>query len=936
MKQTREHAMLAATAVLLLALSAGHAVDAASAGGPTPPSARTGAPAAFALIPDSVQIRVEENLALHVEAGPLRAWRDTCSADARDALDFLLAWLPPSDLGAWRAEQIESDIDLALRTRRQAPWRDSMTDAIFYTYVLPQRVAQEPIQAWRSNLHDLIEPRVRNMDLRQAALEVNRFCREYATFIPTSSRDQGPLTTMERGLGRCEEEMIFYICAARSVGIPARPCYTPYWTASDDNHAWVEVWTGDGWHYLGACEPDVDLDRAWFTGPARRAGLVLSVAYGQGNFPQELVYSQKAGSTLINSTGVYTRPGTVRVEWADLRAGHTTGSGVTLDSIRADRARTPIHVQVFNSGALSELGEFPAGSDMLLGPGGYVATCEVEGKPLAARVDVRSGEVTSLVFNPALPEDARLAALATPFWLRIPVPPEPAAGPAGTRSAAPAVDSLTLRAHEDAIRRHLAERAAHSGLDSTLMAQMAGKMLAPDLRAVSEQLKMAGVRGPVWTAVLARAEGDTFTAMRDLILRMDDKDFLEADPSTALPAVREAVRMRSARSSSVPDSTWNDYVLSPRIDFQPCDLGLWLDLPLYTEGSLAKSPQEIHALFAERIHEAKPTRLGHLARPTETWRSGVATPSAARVALVGLMRRNGIPARIEPSRRWIEVWVDSAWIPVAPLDAASWNRREGAVERAYTEPARLQVSFLDLGAPMLQAEGWVHFRPARWEKGRFESPLIDFPVQDGHLDMPLEPGAWWLFGGQRNHEGSPRVLAHPFTAVSGQTTAFQLDLGIPPDERDRKDLAPRQLSAAAVRLCGVDQSKVGTSEPPSGSGPPSPSGTGSLVVLWVHASEPCRRTAEAVSRAEELCQRLGLELLSVQVTPAESEPGAELLPRAHGHAVITPEAMMADFELPDVGRLPLVAIVDSGGQTRLLLTGMQLAVGDLIGQSMKR
>jgi len=46
----------------------------------------------------------------------------------------------------------------------------------------------------------------------------------------------------------------------RAVGIPARQVYTPRWAHTDDNHAWIEVWTGDRWHFMGACEPEAVLD----------------------------------------------------------------------------------------------------------------------------------------------------------------------------------------------------------------------------------------------------------------------------------------------------------------------------------------------------------------------------------------------------------------------------------------------------------------------------------------------------------------------------------------------------------------------------------------------------------------------------------------------------------------------------------------------------
>ena len=56
--------------------------------------------------------------------------------------------------------------------------------------------------------------------------------------------------------------------------------YTPRWAHCDDNHAWVEVYVDGEWHFLGACEPEEELDRGWFVGPAGRAMLIHSRTFG--------------------------------------------------------------------------------------------------------------------------------------------------------------------------------------------------------------------------------------------------------------------------------------------------------------------------------------------------------------------------------------------------------------------------------------------------------------------------------------------------------------------------------------------------------------------------------------------------------------------------------------------------------------------------------
>lgn len=74
---------------------------------------------------------------------------------------------------------------------------------------------------------------------------------------------------MKTSWGRCGEQSVFTVTALRAVGIPARQCYTPRWVHTDSNHAWVEAWIDGKWHYMGASEPEAELDVAWFDRPVK-------------------------------------------------------------------------------------------------------------------------------------------------------------------------------------------------------------------------------------------------------------------------------------------------------------------------------------------------------------------------------------------------------------------------------------------------------------------------------------------------------------------------------------------------------------------------------------------------------------------------------------------------------------------------------------------
>ncbi len=86
--------------------------------------------------------------------------------------------------------------------------------------------------------------------MAQAILEVNHWCHEKATYTATDPRTASPLTVVRSARGRCGEESALLVAALRSLCLPARRVYTPRWSHTDSNHAWVEAWAGGRWHFF--------------------------------------------------------------------------------------------------------------------------------------------------------------------------------------------------------------------------------------------------------------------------------------------------------------------------------------------------------------------------------------------------------------------------------------------------------------------------------------------------------------------------------------------------------------------------------------------------------------------------------------------------------------------------------------------------------------
>ncbi len=214
---------------------------------------------------------------------------DTLCNREREALEFLYAYMPYSDLADYDGRFYLDQVRTAFAARDTFSWGKDIPEDVFRHFVLVYRVNNENLDTARQFMFHQLKDRVRDLPMDKAALEVNHWCHEHVAYRAADARTSAPLATMRTSLGRCGEESTFAVTALRSVGIPARQCYTPRWAHCDDNHAWVEVWVNGEWKFLGACEPDPELNMGWFAVPSTRCLMVHSKAFGRYHGDEEVV-----------------------------------------------------------------------------------------------------------------------------------------------------------------------------------------------------------------------------------------------------------------------------------------------------------------------------------------------------------------------------------------------------------------------------------------------------------------------------------------------------------------------------------------------------------------------------------------------------------------------------------------------------------------------
>lgn len=224
----------------------------------------------------------------------------------RELLDYLCTALPAADRIELSDECLLKIVRHAVKVREEMPWGRTIPEWMFRAFVLFPRVNDERPSFYQETIHAELAPRLKGLSMTEAALEVNKWTCERATYQLTDDRTADALTVLRRTFGRCGEESTLLVSALRSVGIPARQVYAPRWSHCDDNHAWVEAWVDGDWHYLGACEPEPVLDSGWFTAAASKAMLVHTRAYGiepEG----ERVENMIGNAYVINRTPAYAK-----------------------------------------------------------------------------------------------------------------------------------------------------------------------------------------------------------------------------------------------------------------------------------------------------------------------------------------------------------------------------------------------------------------------------------------------------------------------------------------------------------------------------------------------------------------------------------------------------------------------------------------------------
>lgn len=592
----------------------------------------------------------------------------TLPTPLKKAMAFLAQTLPQSDLDSYPPALFLSFCEHALTLRESAGWCRTLDEELFLHYVLFPRINDEDLSDHRALFHAALWPRVRGLCEEEAVLETNRWCHEQASYQMQDERTASPLTVFRSGSGRCGEESAFLVAALRSIGIAARQVYAPRWAHCDDNHAWVEALCGGRWRFLGACEPEPELDRGWFNAAAGRAVLIHSRLFAPGSHPLH--------GELIEDT-----PGTGGVYWYNQTARYAAVFSRTL-RVRAPEGRpipgARLTLSLLNEAALRPIAHLSTDSKgaarIQLGAGDLFVSASA-GEGVAEGLLPFEQPSLDLVLRPRAGQAAEEGWL--PFSFRAPAPgPLPPPLPEAQRPARQEV----LARGEAKRRKKLA--ALFDPSRAKRLPEAEG--LLREARGNFEEVFRFLTRDRCpWRQKLLNAL--TPKDLRDL-----KADILEEHLQGALPF-----------AGQFPEEVFTRWLLSPRIGLEP--LRAW-------RGVLSTAPLQPQVSPAGRNYPS-------LVWPPDcAFAAGRCGPHSRDILSVALLRAHGIPARLRALDGAPERWQEGRFVPLTP-EAQGTLTLTGPQDSAPL-PGR------DWSLARFRADGWQDLRPdGQWEKGRYRLQL---------------------------------------------------------------------------------------------------------------------------------------------------------------------------------------------------------------------
>ncbi|MCW0481416.1 transglutaminase-like domain-containing protein [Gaoshiqia sediminis] len=682
-------------------------------------------------------LEVQKQLTARASLDVWEIFKQPLTDNERQAMEFLYAYMPLSDLADYPADFFLANVRKSLQARDEMAWGKDIPEDVFLHFVLPVRINNENLDSFRIVMYDEIKARVEGMDIEQAALEVNHWCHEKVVYRGTDERTSAPLSTIRKAFGRCGEESTFTVSALRAAGIPARQVYTPRWAHSDDNHAWVEVWVNGVWKFMGACEPDARLNMGWFTEPARRTLLVHTRAYGKYFGDEDVVVNEDRFSEL-NLTSNYAPVKRIIVEVKDAHGQPVTDAKVEFQLYNYAEYY-PIATQYTNIAGQASIS---------MGLGEIVVWASRDEQFAFQKISISDTDTVKLTLErPVLNGQSFEFDFVPPHLVK---------------------DTLTITQAEKELneRRLTVEDSIRSCYTATFKDETWSRQLAVELGLPEEDVVRAiqlsyGNWPELETYFRENASEKHVVA---LLKGISEKDFSDTKASILASHLKN-----TEDTGRYPDDIFLKYVLAPRVrnemllDWRPAMQHAFAEL----KNQIESDPQVLTNWMKENIHLDEIANKHSRAplSPAAVYKLRVADTPSRNIFFVSVCRALGIASRLNPATLEPEFYADGEWFRAAFSESI----------QAQPEIGKL---VLKNGTNTIEPQYYIHFTIGKLIEGNYRTLEYDFAAKISDFEVPLtlETGDYCLVTGNRLEDGTVLSSTEFFTVHAEQTHALTVTL----------------------------------------------------------------------------------------------------------------------------------------------------------------
>ncbi len=665
------------------------------------------------------------------------------SQKEREAMQFLYAYMPLSDIVNYSGEYHLTNVRQAFKAKHEMSWGANIPEREFNHFVVPARVNNENLDDFRNAYYEELKQRVEGLSLADAVLEVNHWCHEHVNYKGSDSRTSSPMATIKTSWGRCGEESTLLVAALRTVCIPARQVYTPRWAHCDDNHAWVEAYVDGTWHFLGACEPEPVLDLGWFNAPASRCLLVHTRVFGRYFGPEEVI-ERTANHTEINVVSNYGETAKAYVKVTD-------ANGQAKNGIRVD-------FKIYNYSEFCTVASKTTDENgvtwLTAGLGDMMAYAADNGKFGFDMIRFGQSDTIHLVID----KDKQFAQTLT-FDI---VPPiEKARMPEVSEQQRAENDRRF--AVEDSIRNaYIAECQRHQQVepsDEALKGIM--EKTYGNFQTIKDFVKQAQDKGQYEKALA-------------LLFNVSDKDLRDIS--------LEVLNDHLDNTPNQDNTLFDRYILNPRISnemLSPYKKPLSMAFDTEQAQSFKAQPQQLVNWVKDNIIVRNDLNVRNIYMlPIKVLETKIADNHSRDLFFVAMARSWGIPAQKDPVTGTILYHDGQQWMKVDFGETQQVSRNMGTLLLNYQPNASIP-----------DPRYYTHFSIKKYDGSRFNLLAYD-DAKDPGMDVgmsysefaggiPLETGYYVLASGTRLADGSVLNRTTFFNIEAGQTTKVELVLREP-------------------------------------------------------------------------------------------------------------------------------------------------------------